>query len=404
MSANTGHVLENSGASETTSRAGELDFGIAEWEETHLITVPVDRVWPDPKQPRKHLDEESLADLGRTLRMVQVQPIVVRREGSGWVLVDGERRWRAALAEGLPTLLAREMNLTRRVELVSMVIQLVANTHRDQLTLEEEALGVLRLAEGGFPISAIARALGHNEDRVVSLLAVARSGEARALIGAGRLASVSAWDAYQALDPPERKRVLDSTDQVTVERCERVRRETEHAERAKQQRLAMPRPSAAADQPQWQSEDESATDETPLTDAEVDAMFEDNASAPRAGGVRATRLTHLEALLALHDRAHKEREALVTGLDGVREELDAGIVALAGHAEITETAFAAVRAALAPAEARVDRALKHIVRPPELAPCCAQSFAERHYQKEPDAETAIAGADNSCDKTAEQRS
>jgi len=110
MSANTGHVLENSGASETTSRAGELDFGIAEWEETHLITVPVDRVWPDPKQPRKHFDEESLADLGRTLRMVQVQPIVVRREGSGWVLVDGERRWRAALAEGLPTLLAREMN------------------------------------------------------------------------------------------------------------------------------------------------------------------------------------------------------------------------------------------------------------------------------------------------------
>ena len=404
MSANKGNVLENSGADETPSRAGEFDFGIAEWEETHLITVPVDRVWPDPKQPRKHLDEESLADLGRTLRMVQVQPIVVRREGSGWVLVDGERRWRAARAEGLPTLLAREMNLTRRVELVSMVIQLVANTHRDQLTLEEEALGVLRLAEGGFPISAIARALGHNEDRVVSLLAVARSGEARALIGAGRLASVSAWDAYQALDPPERKRVLDSTDQVTVERCERVRRETEHAERAKQQRLAMPRPSAAADQPQWQSEDESATDETPLTDAEVDAMFEDNASAPRAGGVRARRLTHLEALLALHDRAHKERGALVTGLDGVREELDAGIVALAGHAEITETAFAAVRAALAPAEARVDRALKHIVRPPELAPCCAQSFAERHYQKEPDAETAIAGADNSCDKTAEQRS
>ncbi len=417
MSANKGHALENSGASETPSRTGELDFGLAEWEETHLITVPVDKVWPDPKQPRKHFAEESLAELGRTLRMVQVHPIVVRRDGSGWVLVDGERRWRAALAEGLPTLLAREMNLTRRAELVSMVIQLVANTHRDQLTLEEEALGVLGLAEGGFPISAIARALGHNEDRVVSLLAVARSGEARALIGAGRLASVSAWDAYQALDPPERKQVLDSTDQVTVERCERVRREKEHAERAKQQRLAMPRPSAVADQSQWQSEDESmdsevletspdesAMDEMPLTDAEVDAMLEDDATAPRAGGVRTRRLTHLEALLALHDRAHKEREALVAGLDGVRGELDAGIVALAGHAEITETAFAAVRAALAPAEARVDRALKHIVRPPELAPCCAQSFAERHYQKEPDTETAIAVADNTCDKTAERRS
>ena len=329
MSANKGHALENSGASETPSRTGELDFGLAEWEETHLITVPVDKVRPDPKQPRKHFAEESLAELGRTLRMVQVHPIVVRRDGSGWVLVDGERRWRAALAEGLPTLLAREMHLTRRAELVSMVIQLVANTHRDQLTLEEKALGVLRLAEGGFPISAISRALGHNEDRVVSLLAVARSGEARTLIGGGRLASVSAWDAYQALDPPERKQVLDSTDQVTVERCERVRREKEHAERAKQQRLAMPRPRATADESQRQSEDgsmdsevqetnadKSATDGALLTDAEVDAILEDGASAPIAGGVQVRRPTHLEALLALHDRAHKEREALVAGLDG----------------------------------------------------------------------------------------
>ncbi len=425
-------------------RSGDLGFGPAEWEDTQLITVPVDQVRTDPEQPRKHFDEESLAELGWSLRVLQIQPIVVRREGSGWVLVDGERRWRAARLEGLPTLVAREINLTQRVELVTMVIQLAANTHRDQLTLEEQATGVLRLADGGLPVSAIARVLGHHEDRVVSLLAVARSGDARELITAGRLASVSAWDAYCGLDPPARRQVLDSTDPVTVERCERVRLEHERLERAKQQRLVMPRQARAvtgAPQAQLGAEPRtrpergrlassgdvaiqssgghetdsvggSATNGDPISDAEVEAILE-------SGECRVTQIaseglgpqppqppqrTHVEALAALHDTAHDERAALVTGLDCLREQLDAGIAALAGHADITEAAYMALRSALAPVEATLNRALRHIVRPPELEPCCAQAFAVRHYQKEGDGETAITGDDEKNVRTAEQRS
>ncbi len=423
MSVKTGHVLEDLGASETPSRAGEFDFGPAEWEDTRLVTVSVDRVRPDPKQPRKHFDEESLAELGWSLRVVQIQPIVVRREGSGWVLVDGERRWRAAVAEGLPTLVAREIKLTQRVELVSMVIQLASNTHRDQLTLEEQATGVLRLAEGGLPISAIARVLGHQVDRVVSLLAVARSGDARKLIAEGRLASVSAWDAYCALDPPARKQVIDSTDPVTVERCERVRLEHEHAERAKQQRLVMPRSPRAGGQslplvpsaPQapfgvdpavragreTYSGAGAAADDDSISETEVETILESGA-APKDFRLQPRRLTHVEALAALHETAHEERTALVTGLDAIREQLDAGIARLAGDEEITETAYTALRAALAPVEATVDRALKHIVRPPEIEPCCAQAFAVRHY-REDDGDTAIPGDDNEGAQTAEER-
>ncbi|EQD40285.1 ParB-like nuclease domain protein, partial [mine drainage metagenome] len=189
--------------------------------------MPVDQVRQDPEQPRKHFDEESLRELGASLRVIQVQPIVVRRDATGWVLVDGERRWRAARGEGLRTLDAREMTLTARRELMTMVIQLAANTHRDQLTLEEQALGVLQLAEGGFPTEAIARVLGYQDEHVVSLLTIARSGDARQLIEVGRLGSVGAWDAYVKLEPAVRKRVLDSTDPITMDRCERARREHE---------------------------------------------------------------------------------------------------------------------------------------------------------------------------------
>lgn len=390
----------------TAMREGELDFGRVEWENTRLIRVPVERVRPDPEQPRKYFDETSLGELGRSLRLVQVQPIVVRRDGTGWVLVDGERRWRAARAEGLQTLDAREMTLTDRRELMTMVIQLAANTHRDQLTLEEQALGVLRLAEGGFPIEAIARVLGYQDEHVVSLLTIARSGDARALISAGRLGSVGAWDEYLKLEPAVRKRVLDSTDAITMDRCERARREHELAERAKQLRLAMPRSPAPAVTGR-EAAQSAASSVAPRVDrtAEVtggegrEAAGEDasggevddaGTSEPKiaqgdGSAISATLeddgmpfRSDEEALDAYHLEAHDERDALIAGLDGVRESLDTLLATLGGSSEITDPVFEVLREALVPVQQVLNDALKKIIRLPEFPPCCVLIGAA-HY-------------------------
>lgn len=433
MSVEGSHVVLASGHGESGGCEGQLDFGAAEWESSRLITVPVDQVRPDPEQPRKHFDEDTLRELGASLRVIQVQPIVVRRDATGWVLVDGERRWRAARVEGLATLEAREMALTERVTMVSMVIQLAANTHRDQLTLEEQANGVLRIAEGGFPTPAIARVLGHNEDYVVSLLAIARSGDARELIAAGRLASVSGWDAYLALEPAVRKRVLDSTDPVTADRCERVRREHELAERAKQLRLAMPRSpappappvtagaAAPAGAPAGAPSDEgtggdgdgeggaaasgvthSAGSEPGDESGLASHPASDGASGEGAGDSRPTGglergiesaavpptgeddrplRTFAEALDAYHLEAHDERDALIAGLDGVREGLDTLLTTMGGSAEITDPVFEVLRGALAPVQRVLDAALKKIVRPPEFPPCCVLNAAAHHAER-----------------------
>ena len=404
MSVEGSDMVPTAGYELTAAREGEFDFGRVEWENTRLIRVPVERVRPDPEQPRKYFDETSLGELGRSLRLVQVQPIVVRRDGTGWVLVDGERRWRAARAEGLQTLDAREMTLTDRRELMTMVIQLAANTHRDQLTLEEQALGVLRLAEGGFPIEAIARVLGYQDEHVVSLLTIARSGEARALISIGRLGSVGAWDEYLKLEPAVRKRVLDSTDAITMDRCERARREHELAERAKQLRLAMPRSPAPAVTrgegapavvprfgPSDESDVEAGADEDVAGEQGTGSQDDDAGGSEPAIAAEAASVapahaeeeglryrTFAEAIEAYHLEAHDERDALIAGLDGVREGLDTLLTTMGGSAEITDPVFEVLRGALAPVQRVLDAALKKIVRPPEFAPCCVLIAAAHH--------------------------
>ena len=67
--------------------------------ERGYTAVPIDRIIPNPDQPRKHFDDESLGGLAASIREVGVlQPIVVRppTEDGTHVLVAGERRWRAA--------------------------------------------------------------------------------------------------------------------------------------------------------------------------------------------------------------------------------------------------------------------------------------------------------------------
>lgn len=78
--------------------AGEMTTG--------LLEVPVNAVSPNPKQPRTHFADEELASLAASIREVGIlQPIVVRKAGdSGFELVAGERRLRAAKQAGLATI------------------------------------------------------------------------------------------------------------------------------------------------------------------------------------------------------------------------------------------------------------------------------------------------------------
>ena len=115
-----------------------------------LRTLDIESIHPSSKQPRKHFDDARLDELAESIRSQGIiQPLVVRvREGGGFELVAGERRWRAAQRAGLHQVPAvvREVAESQAFEMA-----LVENLQREDLNPIEEAEGYQRLlAEFGY--------------------------------------------------------------------------------------------------------------------------------------------------------------------------------------------------------------------------------------------------------------
>jgi len=106
-------------------------------EEPRHEMIPVDSISPNPLQPRRRFREESLEELAASMKEHGlVQPVIVRPEGTGYELLVGERRWRAALLAGIKSIpaIVREAEASE-----SLQIALVENLHRDDLNGIEEA-------------------------------------------------------------------------------------------------------------------------------------------------------------------------------------------------------------------------------------------------------------------------
>ena len=115
--------------------------------EAILADIPIGDITPNPHQPRLHFDEESLAELTASIQQIGVlQPVLVRpaERGTGYELIAGERRWRAARRAGLATIPA----VVRTTDDVAAVEQaLIENLHRQDLTAREEAAAYQQLIE-----------------------------------------------------------------------------------------------------------------------------------------------------------------------------------------------------------------------------------------------------------------
>jgi ParB family chromosome partitioning protein len=110
-----------------------------------VLEVPLDRIVPNPKQPRIEFQEEALAELAESIRAQGVlQPILVRTAGDRFELIAGERRFRASQRLGLETIpaIVRAMSDDEILE-----VALIENLQREDLNAIEEALGYQRLIE-----------------------------------------------------------------------------------------------------------------------------------------------------------------------------------------------------------------------------------------------------------------
>jgi len=134
------------------------------------VQLPVDRVDPNPRQPRRNIEGEALAALTRSIAADGVvQPIVVRERPDGrYELIAGERRWRAAIAAGLTTIPAVVRNAPDRD---ALLLAIVENVVREDLNPVEVARGYAALADGyGLTVLEIAERVGRSRSAVSNVL------------------------------------------------------------------------------------------------------------------------------------------------------------------------------------------------------------------------------------------
>ena len=130
-----------------------------------FMRLPVELVRPNPDQPRKHFDPDALRDLTASVKEKGVlQPVLVRPDPDGkhFILIAGERRWRAAKAADVA-----EIPALIRSEEDSLEVAIIENLQRENLHPLEEAEALLHLKTiKGFTDQELARVIGKSRKAV----------------------------------------------------------------------------------------------------------------------------------------------------------------------------------------------------------------------------------------------
>lgn len=132
---------------------------------TQMAEIAVEKIIPNPTQPRTQFDDEALAELAESIKQLGViQPITVKKSGEEYIIISGERRWRAAQMVGVERLPA----YIRDVDDENLhAMALVENIQRQDLNAIEIALGMQRLIEEcGLTQEAMADKVGKKRSTV----------------------------------------------------------------------------------------------------------------------------------------------------------------------------------------------------------------------------------------------
>ena len=112
-------------------------------EKKQPLSISLNLIKSNSEQPRKSFDDEKIAELAQSIKEHGIiQPILLNKDGDNYVIVAGERRWRAAKSLGLKEVPAIIMDLTEKDVLE---ISLIENIQRQDLNPIEEALAYKKL-------------------------------------------------------------------------------------------------------------------------------------------------------------------------------------------------------------------------------------------------------------------
>ena len=149
--------------------------------------IPLEDLTPGEYQPRRKMHKETLEDLSKSIeRQGVLQPILARRKASGFEIVVGERRWRAAQIAGLKTIptIIKDLNNDEVAK-----IALIENLQREDLNAMDQARGLQRLQiEFNLSQQDLASSVGKSRPTITNLIRLTKlSPVAQELLESGRI-------------------------------------------------------------------------------------------------------------------------------------------------------------------------------------------------------------------------
>ena len=138
------------------------------------MKIDITRLLANPMQPRQHFDPQKLDELADSIRSIgQINPITVEQHGDAYIIIDGERRWRACQQLGFQQVDVhiRDGSLVDKDKLIAAM---VTNIQRADLDPIEEAKGYKAMLDMGLSQTKIARQCGTSQVRVNNRVSMLR--------------------------------------------------------------------------------------------------------------------------------------------------------------------------------------------------------------------------------------
>jgi ParB/RepB/Spo0J family partition protein len=172
--------------------------------------VPLDKIEPNPEQPRLAFNEETLLELSASIREHGVlQPILVRPlEGNRFQLIAGERRWRASKLAGVDSIPALIEDID---DDTALEIAIIENLQREDISpLDEAAMYDRMVRDHGYSIRKLADKLGKDKGYLENRLRLADApDEIRQLVSLRKDTLSHAYELMKVDDPKKRRRLAD---------------------------------------------------------------------------------------------------------------------------------------------------------------------------------------------------
>jgi ParB family chromosome partitioning protein len=233
--------------------------------------IPLERITPNPDQPRMNFDEAALADLASSIREHGVlQPILVRPtdEPQHYQLVAGERRWRAAKAAELEVIPALIEQLDDET---ALEIGIIENLQREDLSPLEEAMIYDRMThEHGYSVRRLAQKIGKDKGYVENRLRLAGAPtEIKQLVSLRKDTLSHAYELLKVEDAKKRRKLAEQVASGELSLVKLRERIEGRPQRKPSTKTAAPEPDMAAI--------EEEVEETPARRVRGDGLVGDDA-------------------------------------------------------------------------------------------------------------------------------